>query len=118
MAQTNMQSGSSVPAGVAWWWDYRNMHIHTSLIFLSPGKGAKRKVNGTPSSGIGNCSSQRHKDRKRNALARLEVTVATIVVCKYRTKHRQDWTGLDWVNLSKRGGKDGVFRGLAGLLQG
>ena len=22
----------------------------------------------------------------------------------------------DWVNLSKRGGKDGVFRGLAGLL--
>ena len=23
-----------------------------------------------------------------------------------------------WVNLSKRGGKDGVFRGMAGLLQG
>ena len=25
---------------------------------------------------------------------------------------------LDWVNLSKRGGKDGVSRGLAGLLRG
>ena len=24
----------------------------------------------------------------------------------------------DWVNLSKRGGKDGVFQGLAGLLRG
>ena len=24
----------------------------------------------------------------------------------------------DWVNLSKREGKDGVFQGLAGLLQG
>ena len=28
------------------------------------------------------------------------------------------WFGEDWVNLSKRGGKDGVFRGLAGLLRG
>jgi hypothetical protein len=26
--------------------------------------------------------------------------------------------GLDWVNPSKRGGMDGVFRGLAGLLRG
>ena len=26
--------------------------------------------------------------------------------------------GREWVNLSKRGGKDGVFRGLAGLLRG
>ena len=25
---------------------------------------------------------------------------------------------LEWVNLSKRGGKDGVFRGLVGLLRG
>ena len=25
---------------------------------------------------------------------------------------------LDWVNPSKRGGMDGVFQGLAGLLQG
>ena len=24
----------------------------------------------------------------------------------------------EWVNLSKRGGKDGVFQGLAGMLQG
>ena len=24
--------------------------------------------------------------------------------------------GMEWVNLSKRGGKDGFFRGLAGLL--
>ena len=35
-----------------------------------------------------------------------------------------DWAGscfihgLDWVNPSKRGGMDGVFQGLAGLLQG
>ena len=28
-----------------------------------------------------------------------------------------DWL-LNWVNLSKRGGKDGVFQGLAGLLRG
>ena len=27
-------------------------------------------------------------------------------------------SGQEWVNLSKRGGKDGVFQGLAGLLQG
>ena len=36
----------------------------------------------------------------------------------YLTKCYKFLGTLDWVNLSKRGGMDGVFQGLAGLLRG